>query len=391
MSDIPEGVEIRGKTLRIYFNLDGAKCREPLKLAPTPENVAYAGRLVQQIKHELRAGTFDYGRYFPESKRLEENTVGHYLDITLEIMAGKVADTTMRPRRYAAEKWLRPAWGKRQADSIDVIDIERWIANDLAPRLAGKTIRELLSIMRQVFRNYRARTRSTIDPLDGVTVAIADKDDPDPFTRAEIAAILETPTHCRSELNLAKFGIWTGPRFSEAIALSWDDVDLESGTVTWRRSKAYKSRYRVTKTRRSTRQVELLQPALEALRDQFELTGHLPPQEIEVVQRDNRTIRTEQVRWVWLRTTTGKPIADDERYRDAFWRQHLEAAGVRYRGPGNMRHTFASQMLTIEMPESWIIDQLGHTTTDMLRQRYAKWIRADAANMATRANRLLGF
>nr|WP_256584966.1 MULTISPECIES: hypothetical protein [unclassified Pseudomonas] len=59
--------------------------------------------------------------------------------------------------------------------------------------------------------------------------------------------------------------IWAGPRVSEPIALAWEDVDLKQGTVTFRRSKV-RGACRVTKTRRSTRKVRLLEPAWDALR-----------------------------------------------------------------------------------------------------------------------------
>ncbi len=57
----------------------------------------------------------------------------------------------------------------------------------------------------------------------------------------------------------------SGPRLSETIALAWEDVDLQLGTVTFGRSKV-RGAYRVTKTRRSTRKVRLLKPERDALR-----------------------------------------------------------------------------------------------------------------------------
>lgn len=37
------------------------------------------------IKYEIEAGTFDYARHFPESKRLLESRFGYYLDLWLAI------------------------------------------------------------------------------------------------------------------------------------------------------------------------------------------------------------------------------------------------------------------------------------------------------------------
>ncbi|MES6203442.1 hypothetical protein U6N28_12535, partial [Cutibacterium acnes] len=61
---------------------------------------------------------------------------------------------------------------------------------------------------------------------------------------------------------------------------------------------------------------------------------------------------------------------------------HLEEVGVRYRGPNNCRHTYASQMLsTGVVPLDWIADQMGHTSTAMIWRHYGKWINKDGPDM----------
>lgn len=83
-------------------------------------------------------------------------------------------------------------------------------------------------------------------------------EDLDPFTRDEIKHILATPTKRMQELNMIEFMIWDGPRLSEAMALAWEDVvDLERGIIRYRR-RQFRNAYRVTKTRRSTREKQLL-------------------------------------------------------------------------------------------------------------------------------------
>ncbi len=48
---------------------------------------------------------------------------------------------------------------------------------------------------------------------------------------------------------------------------------------------------------------------------------------------------------------------------------HLLPAEVRYCGPGQCRHTYASQLLTIGVASvDWIAEQMGHTSANMIRQ-----------------------
>lgn len=385
---MPKGVEVRGNTLRVYFHYENERCREPLDLKVTPENITYAERLVQQVEHEIRAGTFDYGRYFPNSTRLRENRLGHYLTLWLDIKRQRVADSTYRGYDGIVERYIRPKFGDRQADQVDRVDVETWISS--MENLASKTLKEIIAVMRQVYDLYRTRYPAVVDPTRGVNIKLPDDEDPDPFNREEIEAIITTlPRDGRiQERNLAQFMIWSGPRVSEAIALAWEDVNLDEGIVHFRRAKV-RGLYKATKTKRSTRVHELVEPALQALREQYDRTAKLEPIKIEVKQRDNRTMKMERIRPVFLNTNTGDPHYDDFRFRDRFFRYHLERAEVRYRGPGQCRHTYISQMLTAGMPIEWISKQTG-TSPEMIRRRYGKWIDDDAGDMVALAETRLG-
>jgi integrase len=45
------------------------RCRERIKLAPTPSNINYAAKLKGRIEHEIAKGEFDYKKHFPDSHR----------------------------------------------------------------------------------------------------------------------------------------------------------------------------------------------------------------------------------------------------------------------------------------------------------------------------------
>ena len=259
------GVEARGNSVRIYFQYDGEKCCESIPGGNKPATVAQAKRLLAIIEYEIESGSFDYARHFPNSARLVENTFGHCLDLWLRIKANSVAASSYRGYANKAEVHVRPRWGKVQINAIDHLDLQEWIQGTLSKTLKNKTIRDIISNVRQVFRLYRTRMKVAHDPTEGLMVRLPDPEAPDPFTRAEIKQILETPTTRTLDLLMVQFMIWAGPRVSETIALAWEDADLEQGTVSFRRSKV-RGAYRVTKTRRSMRKVHLLAPAWDALR-----------------------------------------------------------------------------------------------------------------------------
>ena len=376
-----DGVEVRGNRVRVYFRYEGELCREPMPGDASPQRIANAERLVGTINYEIKEGIFSYARHFPESPRVKTNTLGHYIDLWLEIKGNQMAPSGFRTYKSKVETHIRPRWGHHQADQIDHLDLQSWIQTTLMPELHNKTIREILSLLRQVYVIYRMRNKTAHDPTEGLTVTLPDPEEADPFDRKEIRDILGTPTEKQQEINLAQFMIWAGPRVSEAIALAWEDVDLKAGTVKFCRSQV-RGHYKVTKTRRSTREVRLLKPALDAILAQLRFTGKGSPVEVSVTVRDNKTERKQKVHFVFHCTTTNAAHTSSDMLLKGFWRPHLAAAGVRYRGPNNCRHTYASQLLsTGAVPLDWIADQMGHTSTAMIQRHYGTWINQDGPDM----------
>jgi integrase len=177
-------------------------------------------------------------------------------------------------------------------------------------------------------------------------------DDVDPFTQAEITAILNASEG--QIRNLFKFAFWTGLRTSELIALRWDDVDLINGAMTIRRAKVRK-KVKAPKTRAGRRVVTLLKPALEALQEQRSFT-QLAGQE------------------VFHNPRTGEPWLHDGPIRKTAWQPALKRAGVRYRYPYQTRHTFASTLLSAGENPVWVAAMMGHKDWAMIIKVYGRWI-----------------
>lgn len=370
-----DGVEVRVNRIRVYFRYQGELCREPIPGEATQDNIDNAHRLVGLINFEIKQGTFDYARHFPHSPKVQTSTVGHYLDLLLEIKRNEMAPSGFRGYASKVKNHIRPQWGARQADSVDNIEVMSWVQKDLMPKLHNKTIRDILNILHQTYTLYRARNRSSHDPTLGIDIKLPDAEDVDPFEQEEITRILTPAPGFEQELNLAQFMIWSGPRVSEAISLAWEDViDLEAGIIRFRRGQV-RGHYKVTKTRRSNRELKLLGPAHQALLAQAQFTKNLPPVEVPVTERDNRTTRTHRLRFVFHKSTTGAAWSSSDVLLKSWWRGHLESTGVRYRSPNNCRHTFACQILSTGVaPVEWLAEYMGHTSTAMIHRHYGTWI-----------------
>ena len=395
--ELPSGVEIRGESLRISFMYKGRRCRETLGIRITKSNIKFASRKREAILHEIGTGTFRYEEHFPDSKNArlfsgpvqERKTVDELLDDWLMIKKSSAQHSTYTGYKGKADRWISPTWGQYFVDELTRTQVEKWISHDLKD-LANKTINELLIILRGIMKTAKADRLIDYNFMEDIDNRSIHFEPPDPFTRSELNRIIETSTHRTVELLTFKLACWTGLRLSEWMALAWEDVDLEAGTIKVSRA-IVSGIYKIPKTRGSVRTVELLQPALDALHKLKALTFMQPPREVRVTQFDNKTVKTESLRFVLLATTTGNPFTSRQRFRESFLAGHLRKAGIRHRGPNQARHTYASQLLTAGMSREWIARQMGHSSTRTLETRYAEWITEDAPDMKAIANKLLGF
>lgn len=396
---LPKGIYTRGDNLWLTFSYKGERCREPLKLKATAANIKYAGNKKILIDNLIHMGGFTYSDHFPESKRAllygggqSNKTISELRDNWFAIRSPDLASSTAKEYKKKSNK-IVSCMGDSLATSLKRSDIEHFLAVDCS-KLANKTKNEYLVILRGMFKLAMDDGLISTNPLSGVENRKVIKPEPDPFTKEEIQLICLSPTDRPMERAMIQFGIWTGLRSSELIAVGWDDLDID-----WAAQKGYlhvkrarvDGEYKTPKTGGSRRRVELLQGAIDALRQIRLLTQAHPPVNINVRQDDNRTKLSEEWRPIFRSSHHGKPHHDDQ-YRDSWWKQHLRKAGVRYRPSNNVRHTYASQLLSTGMiSKDWIAMQMGHSTTKMIEERYAKWIPEDTPSMANLVNNALGF
>ena len=90
------------------------------------------------------------------------------------------------------------------------------------------------------------------------------------------------------------FAFWSGLRISDLIALAWEDTDLKSGTVKVCRARV-NGCYKQTKTKRSTREVELIDPVIQELLVQRPFTKRLNARRLNIMSRENKKTPSEDV------------------------------------------------------------------------------------------------
>ena len=344
-------------SIQIDFTYKGMRCREKIKLKPTKANLAWAERRRGEVLNAIERGTFVYSEFFPGSKNAKIlsptghiRTVGQALDLYIESAKSELQHSTWRIYRNCVRNQLQPAFGSIPLAQLTRAEIKAWVAKQ---DVSTKSIANMLLPLRATLSEAAADGLIATNPLYGWSPKKKQKGEVrnkiDPFTREEMKAILvAAPDTMR---NMIQLGFWTGVRTSELIALRWEDVDDDGLQV--RRSKV-EQRIKPPKTSAGVRVVKLLQPALDALKAQKRHT---------YLMQD----------WIFL-NSKGEPWLDDQQLRKGAWIPILEKAGVRYRHPYTMRHTYASMMVSAGENMAWIAAQMGHRDTTMVTRVYGKWI-----------------
>lgn len=111
--------------------------------------------------------------------------------------------------------------------------------DDLAERLAPKTVNHHVKVLKMLFRDARDRALLVDDPTEFVkTVKSRKVLERRPFTMDEIRGVL---VHCDAEWrSMVLFGLYTGQRLGDIARFQWKNVDLKKKNISLRTSKTGK-------------------------------------------------------------------------------------------------------------------------------------------------------
>ena len=269
------GVRVRSESsVEIDFYYRNVRCRERIKLNPTPRNIAYCAKLKARIEHEIATGEFDYAKHFPDSplaKRFSKFPGGalpiqSYLEAWLTEEAQNIKHSTHLGYAKILKYHLVPTFGNVPLSELRRKHVYAWVSKHAD--LSAKRVRNILSVLRIALDAAVERELIEANPLIGFKVrrrTNGRSEDVDPFSAEERTAILAKVLG--QDRNLIQFAFWTGLRTSELVALDWPDIDWLRGVVVISRAltQGMDEPEEGTKTEAGRREVKLLPPALQAL------------------------------------------------------------------------------------------------------------------------------
>lgn len=302
----------------------------------------------------------DTGEYVEPNKLTLSDYVEHWLR---DAAAPKVSPRTLEGYRIMLEKHVLPVLGSQRLAQVTTLDVQNLIngmsKRGLSPRSLQMTHRILNQALKQAVR-WRLLA---VNPAQGVELPKQQPREKRAFSIDEIRRFREAAKGTTHAV-LWDFLLATGCRPGEALALRW--ADLENGAVTIRRTLTKdedgKLVFAAPKTKLSTRTIPLPEAILRALaghrKAQAEQTMKLGP----AYARDLELVFANEV---------GLPL-DEANLRSRHYKTLCKAAEIEgARGPYDLRHTVATQLLALGTNVKVVSERLGHASAAMTLDVYA--------------------
>jgi integrase len=201
--------------------------------------------------------------------------LGDYLDRWLsECVRGTVKESTFERYEYAIRPHIKPSLGRLKLKSLTPVHVRSFYRSKLdgakgSPGLAPATVHKLHGVLHKALDQAVADGLIPRNATDAVKIPRIDREEINPLTAKEVGRLFEAARGDRLEA-LYVVAVHTGLRQGELLALKWDDLDLEVGTLRVRRTLTYSGRKHSLsepKTKKSRRTVRLTSGAVAALRE----------------------------------------------------------------------------------------------------------------------------
>lgn len=376
-----KGIELHGGYLRIVFMWRRKRHRQSLGLPSTKANIKHAAQLRAAILHEIKTGTFDYARHFPDSINAQNKSSRRdepLKDLLKRYKPLKAVDLTpMTESKYeVALNICVELVGEDRFASIllpeDIQVLRTQLITDRAPSTTNHYLATFAGFLLWCETNGYAQA-GLAATCNRFAMSVKD---PDPLTKDEYDLLITKGCLHIQDSAAITLAVYTGLRPGELCALGVEDIDLDAGLINVTRAITADGDFKVPKTGKN-RTVLLMPPAIEACRQLISLVAKSTPVKMQVFLNRHES-RFDQVTPLLSPSTQArKEIINDWFTPTAWntkWGNVQRRAGIRHRRPYQTRHTYACWCLTARGNLAFIAKQMGHKDFTMLVEVYAKWM-----------------
>ncbi len=304
-------------------------------------------------------------------------TVKQWLTHWVEhIAAPTVRANTADGYRFAVYKHLIPGIGAHRIDRLEPEHLEKLYARMIENGKSAGTAHQAHRTVRTALGEAVRRNHIVRNPAALAKPPRLDEGEIEPLTVGEVRRLLTAAADRRNSARWA-LALALGLRQGEALGLKWNDVDLDAGRLTIRRNRLRPAwehgcggtcgRRRGSCPRRYNRRPDTAETKSRAGRR----TIGLPPQLVELL-RDHQAEQDREravARELWqdgnwlFANPTGNVL--NPRTDTKHWKDLLRDADVRDARLHDARHTAATVLLILGVPERAVMEIMGWSHSAM--------------------------
>jgi integrase len=321
-------------------------------------------------------------------------TVEQWLTHWVEhIAAPFISENTLAGYRVAVRVHLIPGVGAHRLDRLQPEHLERLYVRMMSAGSAAGTAHQAHRTVRTALGEAVRRGYLLTNPAALAKAPRLSELEVEPYSIEEVQRILAAAAERRNGARWA-VALALGLRQGEALGLRWPDIDLDAGTLAVRRSRKrprYEHGCDGTCGKKSSGYCPQRRQSRADAGDTKSANGRrvigLPDELVKLLRahcdEQDRERQLAAQLWQeggWVFTSpTGHPVKPSTDYHE--WKRLLRTAGVRDARLHDARHTAATVLLVLGVPERAVMALMGWADTGMAKryQHVTSRVRRDIA------------
>jgi integrase len=302
-----------------------------------------AQREEARLKTEQAQGTFIHP---------DKQSVKGYLETWLSGKRLTVSLRTWETYKFQITRHIAPHVGQIRLTALSAGEVRSWLAVLVGKGLSGRSAGLALVVLKMALAQAVQDEVLLRNPAWRIKAPRDTRENPEPLTTEETAQLLE---RCQGEplYPAVMLAIFSGMRRGEILALRWEDVSLETGTIHVQQSIEETveagARFKEPKTPESRRAIKLPSVAVNELRRIRSETGRV--RGLIVGDEDGNPL---------------KPTLFSQRFR-----RLLKRVGIRHIRFHDIRHSHATELFRAGFHPKMVSSRLGHSKVGITLDIYS--------------------
>ena len=333
---------------------DGKIIKRSTKLVSNSSNLEIVKKEIIPSLVEFLSGKIEIQELDYSDPSLDDFAKNYF-----EVHKNRVREHTYLRNSQHYRNHIKPFFGNKKISLIRPLELERWQNNFVTKNYKASSILKFRSVLYSILEEAVKNEIIKTNPLTLVDIPAIKKDfkidDEDivyPFSQNEIQKMLENSTGYFK--NFIMLMVSSGIRPGEIVALTWEDINFEKKQITVNKT-ITNGKIGLPKTASSVRKVDILPLAELALKEQMKIS-----------KKHKNIFINSKGNAFYTHSVFGKKF-----------KIFLQELNIDYRPLYNLRHTFASHLISLGEDILWISKNLGHLDISITMKHYTKFIKED--------------